>query len=117
MPITLASLVRTFQDNGVSLEVNERSCRLEMKAEATNLGPTGLARDDEVAETEGDIFCGVGYKNVGMKIRVVKYSGDEETYIDALNVNCSVYPFDVASEDRQVRRLKRAFEALIAPER
>ncbi|MGH3126620.1 MAG: hypothetical protein ACRDPX_01745 [Gaiellaceae bacterium] len=117
MPISLASLVRVFREAGVSLEANERSCRLEMRAEATNLGRTGLTRDDKVAQIEGDVFCSVGFMNAGPKISVVKYRGDEETYIDALNVNCSIYPYDMATERAQVRRLRRAFEALIASER
>jgi hypothetical protein len=81
---------------------------------ATNLGPTGLTRDDDVAQVEGDVLCDVFDKSSGPKIRVVKYKGDEETYINALNVNCSVYPSDATSEDRQVSRLKAAFEALVA---
>jgi hypothetical protein len=116
-PITLVRLVRTFQDNGVSLEINERSCTRGRGSGATNLGPTGLRRDDKVAQIEGDVLCDVFDKSSGPKIRVTKYKGDKETYVNALNVNCSIYPSDPASEDGQVSRLKGAFEALVGSER
>ena len=44
---------------------------------------------------------------------VVKYPTDEETKLDVLNVSCSVYPYDDASEAAQVARAKRALEALV----
>lgn len=112
-PVSVAELARVFQDNGISLEANARSCSFDGSAEATNLGLSGLERNEAVTRREGDVFCSVDGKG-GPEVHVVKYETDQETRIDALNVNCAIYPYDAASEERQVRQLKGAFEALVA---
>lgn len=113
-PVTLSKLVEVFRANGVTLAINERECGTDlMVAEATNLGPSRLEKRDDAARREGDILCSVGFENVGREVRTIKYETDEETYVDVLNVNCSLYPFDAASENKQVERLRKALEALV----
>jgi hypothetical protein len=48
---------------------------------------------DRVVSEEGDIFCEVERRDaLGPKLERIKYEGDEETHIRALNVNVHDLP-------------------------
>jgi hypothetical protein len=116
-PVTLAKTVEVFRANGITLYADERKCEApdlySTNPDATNFGSSGLKRDQEIARKEGDVLCHVGTKDFGRIVEITKYPTDEETYLDVLNVDCSVYPYNSASEAEQVGRVKRALEALV----
>lgn len=115
-PVSLDELVRIMRANGVTLDINQRKCQgLEpTDPDATNFGPEAIEPDDEVKRREGLVFCDVGSKGGDRReVIVTKYPNDAETRLDALNVGCTIYPSDAASEDEQIDRLKRALEAVI----
>ena len=115
-PVDVATLVRVFRAHGVSLERNTVKCADPDSSEpvATNAGPTGASSDDTVEQREGFVLCRVEESGADHPVRVIKWPGDEETYVDGLNVLCSVYPWDAAAEERQVRRVREALDALYA---
>jgi len=46
-----------------------------------------------VVSAQGDIFCEVERRDTyGAKLERLKYQGDEETHLRALNVSCTIYP-------------------------
>jgi hypothetical protein len=46
-----------------------------------------------VFSKQGDIFCDVYKKDrVGAKLERIKYEGDQETHLSALNISCTIYP-------------------------
>jgi hypothetical protein len=48
---------------------------------------------DRIVSEEGDIFCSVERRDTfGAKLERIKYEGDEETHLRALNVLCTIYP-------------------------
>jgi hypothetical protein len=113
--VTLTKLVEVFRANGVTLDINRRRCRGigQTNPDATNMGPSGLDPSEEVERREGSVLCYVGPRSFGRDVEVLKYRTDTETHVRSLNLQCSVYPSDAASEAMQVARLKRAFEALV----
>ena len=116
-PVTLGKLVEVFRANGITLDINRPECRKSTsdatREDATNFGPSGLDKRADVARREGDVLCTLESKSVGPNVSVVRYPGDQETYLRALNVDCSLYPSDAASEHRQVARVKSALEAVV----
>jgi hypothetical protein len=123
-PVTLARLVEVFRANGVTLDIDERTCASSPKKrsdaalpDATNGGPSGLSQAEELERREGFVLCNVGTKDLGRQVDVVKYPTDSETYLRALNVDCAVYPHDAASEAKQVGQMKKAFDALLSETR
>ena len=117
-PVTVSELVTVFRENGISLEVNQRKCRTpaSTRPDATNAGPSGLARRQEVDRKEGAVLCHVGPKLTTESVEVVKYPTDEETHLTALNIQCSVYPYDAAREREQVARVETALRAMVDQE-
>lgn len=114
-PVTTAKLVQVFRANGVTLEVNQRQCEQSgfTEAAATNAGPTGLESDDDVERREGFVLCDLSFEgDGGSRVEIVKFPTDTETYLSVLNVGCSIYPWDAASERVQVRRVADALRAV-----
>ena len=117
-PVTIAKLVEVFRANGITLDIDEETCRSSAQEraaaalpDATNAGPSGL---DEAYEVwEGHVLCDAGSADFGRKIEVIKYKGESETFLRVLNVHCTVYPYDAASEAMQVEQVRRALEALV----
>lgn len=114
-PVTIARVVAAFRKHGITLDINVRDCEHPSLSslDVTNGGPTGLKNNPSVTAREGTVQCRVRNRNYGRRVNVTKYSTDTETYLDALNVDCAVYPSDKRSEARQVRRVKRALEELV----
>jgi hypothetical protein len=116
-PVTLAELIRVFRANGVSLSMDDDTCRASPRErrnaalpDATNAGPSGL--DDAADAREGTVFCSVGDRSGGAEVRVTKYETDTESSVDAFNVYCTIYPSSADREAAQIARLKRALRAL-----
>jgi hypothetical protein len=106
-----------FRANGITLTVNQNACRRpknDSVNDASNAGPTGLQPSKEIERREGFILCDVKFGSRGRSVRVIKYDTDRQTYIDVLNVNCAVFPYDAAHEKQQVERVRRAMVALAA---
>lgn len=119
-PITLSRLVSVLRENGVTLDVAERSCALPVgervsgfTPDATNLGPSEIDKREEVNGIEGDVFCDVYNRGSAREVILQKHPGDQETSVSTLNVTCTVYPSDPSLETRQVERLRRAMSALL----
>jgi hypothetical protein len=106
-PVTVATLVETSKEHGLSLEINERWCeeREPTESQATNAGAKGLTPQPDVSRREGDVLCFVGTSGDSREVDIVKYPTDRETYLDVLNVSCAVYPYDAGSEEQQVSRV------------
>ena len=117
-PVTLAKLVRVLRANGITLDIYRPGCeRLGSDPHspgATNAGPSGLKPGPGVHEREGHVICRVARVPHARNrdVEVVKYATDTETHVGVLNVGCSIYPSDAASERTQVNRLKKALEAV-----
>ena len=118
-PVSLTRLVRVFRANGITLDMDESTCRLPLKKRAsgleiaaTNAGPDGLSGTAAVDRREGFVLCSVTPKRFETSPSVVKYSTDQETNARVLNITCAVYPSDTESEAAQVERLRRALAAL-----
>jgi hypothetical protein len=116
-PISLAVLVRAFRANGIALDLAADSCRSTPQerrraglADATNSGESGIDQSSDAAAREGGVLCGL-QQSVGRNVRVYKPSGQTETYLGVVNVGCSLYPSDQASEKRQVDRVAQALAA------
>jgi len=114
-PVALEELVRIFRANGITLDVNQRKCEEHEPTEpdATNAGPRALVRNDAVWEKEGDVLCEVGSLGDRRQIVATKHSTDDETNLRVLNILCTVYPSDQASEAAQVAQVKNALEAVV----
>jgi hypothetical protein len=114
-PVTIATLVRIFRANGITLDVNRRRCERpdSTSPHATNAGPSGLERVEEIDRSEGSVLCHVGRTVITRTVKVVKYRTDEETHLTVLNVQCAAYPYDAASEREQVARVESAMRALL----
>lgn len=115
-PVSLNELVRIMRANGITLDVNQRRCdgREPTDPDATNAGPSALEVDETVDRREGSVLCDVGSKGADRTtVTVTKYPTDVESHLRALNVLCTIYPYDAASEAAQIARLKSALEALV----
>lgn len=119
-PITVRRLVRVLRANGVTLSIKEKTCLATAKqradaglSDATNGGPSGLQISKELERKEGFVLCDIHPAGASRKVVVTKYATDTETYLEVLNVHCSVYPSDGASETAQVVRLRQALAALV----
>lgn len=117
--MTVYDLVDAFLPYGVSLEVNVRKCEDpdSSNPDATNLGPTGLRRDIDTAREEGDVFCDLRPSGEWTEVRTVRHPTDYETYVDALNIVCAIYPWNEESRASQVARVERALEQLVRGKR
>lgn len=118
-PVSLTRLVREFRANGITLDMDESTCRMPLKKRAsgleiaaTNLGPNGRTLNAKVKAREGTVFCRVTPKRFEATPSVIKYSTDQETHARVLNITCAVYPSDAGSEAGQVERLRKALAAL-----
>lgn len=115
-PATIDKIVDVLRANGITADLNERGCGdlAEGNPEVTNAGYDGLhQQSDEVRAIEGDVLCVVFPRSYGRTVEITKYPDDWETIVGVLNVQCSLYPTEEASRQRQVRRLTRALEALV----
>jgi hypothetical protein len=120
-PVTLARLVETFRANGLTFDIDEDTCKATprerregARPDATNAGPSGLDSPDGVEEREGFILCDVDDSaKSGRDVRVNRYPDEYETWLDALNVHCTIYPSDVEHRDAQVEQLRKAMVALV----
>lgn len=117
-PVTVERLVEAFERNGLSVEVNQGSCERPggARPDATNFGATGLTRDPEISDEEGDILCYLGSATdprEGSKVRREHFDGEEETTLYVLNVGCSVYPSDATSAEQQIGRVARVLTYLV----
>lgn len=55
---------------------------------------------DRIVSAQGFIICSVWRKLAGgEKVERVKYEGDEETHLRALNISCAIYPDSTAQID------------------
>jgi len=116
-PVSIKKLISVFRSHGISLDFNERSCRGSpggYSPTVTNAGRSGLESDDSVSREQGNILCLVGTFDGDAVVSQVRYPTDRETHLDALNIQCSVYPYNEASESRQVVRVRRALEQVIS---
>jgi hypothetical protein len=114
-PVTVEKLVQVFRANGLTFDVNQWKCERSgfTEAGATNAGPTGLESDDDVGRREGFVLCRLSFEgDGGSQVELVKFPTDTETHLSVLNVGCSVYPSDAASESSQVGRVADALRAL-----
>jgi hypothetical protein len=114
-PVSLRDLVRAARDHGISLEIDRNTCATPeaervagFDSDATNA--PGSA-DETRRAREGHVLCDVADSGRGA-LEVTKYPTDSETYVDALNLHCSIYPSDAASEREQVQRVVRTMRAL-----
>ena len=118
-PVSLTRLVRVFRENGITLDMKESTCRMPLEKRArgldtaaTNAGRDGLSSTEEVNRREGHVLCDILPRSYERSPQVVKYSDDQETHAEVLNIACVVYPSDAASEAAQVERLRKALVAL-----
>ena len=114
-PVTIAKLVRVFRKNGITLEINQKTCveSERVDADATNAGVNGLQQSNETKRREGVVLCSVNFHSSDRSVRTVKYDTDKQTYVDVLNVNCAVFPYDAARKKSPVARVRRALEAVV----
>lgn len=116
-PVTLQEFVDVAREHGITLDIQEETCDKPedeqvagFDSDATNGGPGGLDLPDERELREGHVFCDVDDESFGAAVEVTKYATDTETYIQAANVHCAIYPHSTAQEAAQVGRLKDALE-------
>jgi hypothetical protein len=116
-PVTLQELVDVAREHGVTLDIQEETCRKAegekvpgFDSDATNAGRGGPDVPEERRLREGHVLCDVSDASLAAKVQVTKYATDTETYIRAANVECAIYPHSTAQEAAQVSRLKDALE-------
>jgi hypothetical protein len=116
-PVTLQELVDVAREHGVTLDIQEETCRKAegekvpgFDSDATNAGRGGPDVPEERRLREGHVLCDVSDASLAAKAQVTKYATDTETYIRAANVECAIYPHSTAQEAAQVSRLKDALE-------
>jgi hypothetical protein len=109
-PVSVDLLVTVFRQNGITLEITNRC---DTSVDATNSGPSGLEPDVTVSEREGVVLCTLLTKDVGWRLDVNRYEGDQETHFVSLNVVCTLYPSNEAQEHTQVERVRAAMNELI----
>ena len=112
-PVTLRELVDAFRDESISLEPNALSCELSTGPHATNMGPDGISSEPAVVKAEGRVLCFLGQGGTSRTVNAVRYQGDQETGVSALNVLCTVYPSSPHRESAQVGRVKAALGRLV----
>jgi hypothetical protein len=119
-PVSLTRLVRVFRENGITLDIEEPTCRMPFKDRAsgleiaaTNAGRDGLSSTEEVNRREGHVLCNVYPAPAEATPWIRKYPGDQETNGRVLNIGCVVYPSAAESEAAQVERLRTALAALV----
>jgi hypothetical protein len=118
-PVTLQELVDVSREHGITLDIQEETCgKAEgekvagFDSDATNAGPGGLDLPDDRSLREGHVLCDVADEGFAATVQVTKYATDNETYIEAANVQCAIYPHSSAREAAQVGRLKNAMEGV-----
>jgi hypothetical protein len=77
------------------------------------MGHDGVSADPAVVEKEGRVLCFLA-KRGASGVRAIKYPGDQETGVSALNVFCAVYPSSADREATQVGRVNAALAELVA---
>jgi hypothetical protein len=101
-PIREATLKAVLARRGIQLRRDDR-CETFRNPNTQRLDPrsplatlrNGAESDDNdgVVSIQGDIFCQVERrKTFGPKLGRLRYKGDEETHLRALNVLCTIYP-------------------------
>ena len=116
-PVTTSRLAEVFQSEGLSLVSNRRACEPpeSYRPDATNAGPLGLKRDPEVWRTEGSVSCYLGSgtdPSEGKHVRREHFEGEQETWLYALNVSCSVRPSDEGRAEEQIARVEAALHVV-----
>jgi hypothetical protein len=108
-PISEATLKAVLARSGVHLYRDDR-CETYRDPNAPTPDPSAPPRNpnapqatlrnsrdsleyDRTVSDEGDIFCEVERRDTfGAKLERIKYEGEEETHLRALNVMCTIYP-------------------------
>jgi hypothetical protein len=100
-PISEASLKAVLARRGIQLRRDDRcetfrnpnTQRLDPRAPLATLRNGAESDDNDGVSIQGDIFCQVERrKTFGPKLERLRYKGDEETHLRALNVLCTIYP-------------------------
>ena len=120
-PISEATLKEVLAQRGIRLYRDDR-CETFRNPDAPAPDPNETPRNpsapqatlrnsrdsleyDRIVSEEGDIFCEVdrGERyNFIARLERIKYEGDEETELRALNVSCTIYP-DSPEQNRRAR--------------
>jgi hypothetical protein len=66
-----------------------------------------------VSQREGTVLCRLAPSGT-QPFESIKFAGERETLVEALNVSCTVYPSERSRERAQVARLNRAMRDLSA---
>jgi hypothetical protein len=99
-PISEATLKAVLARRGIQLRRDDR-CETFRNPNTQRLDPrsplatlrNGAESDDNDVSIHGDIFCQVERRRTfGPKLGRLRYEGDEETHLRALNVLCTIYP-------------------------
>jgi hypothetical protein len=110
--VSAANLISVFRHNGISLHLAKR-CVPPNLVDANNMSNNPGPADERIHEREGDVLCSIQASTVGHIVRRVRYPGDQETYLDTLTVDCSVYPSDDQHANVQIARVERALHDLL----
>jgi hypothetical protein len=111
-PVTVDELVSVFRANHISLR-NEHGCSSPpLLAEASNMS-VNPKREETVNAREGDVICTIEPVSKSAQVRRRHYSGDQMTYLTALNVVCAVFPSDDVHASRQIGSAEQALHKLV----
>lgn len=117
-PVSLQTLVDTFQAHGISLVIEEHTCVVPVgervagfDSDATNTGPT-VSEIEKIRSEQGQVTCDVN--DAGVDHQLVVHDTDIETTFRVHNVDCALYPYEPAVEAEQIGQVKQAMEAVAA---
>jgi hypothetical protein len=111
--VAVAELVSVFRANHISLR-NDRQCvSPPILAEASNGSGVSVKRGERITAREGDVICTIQPDSKGKRVRRTHYSGDQMTWLNALNVLCAVFPSDGVHAARQIGNAERALHQLV----
>jgi hypothetical protein len=111
-PVKPKELISVFRKHGVSLAREGCSSRPSI-AQASNMTTHYLSQEEAITKREGDVICHLEPGLIGPSVRRIRYEGEQETRLDALNVACAVYPSDDAHAEQQITRVLRALAELV----
>jgi hypothetical protein len=112
-PVVMSELVSTFRANRVSLQ-DEHSCSSPPSlGQASNTAAGVGSSQKRITAEQGDVVCTIEPDSVGARVRRVHYSGDEQTWVDALNVECAVFPSDASMANTEIEAVERSLRALV----
>jgi hypothetical protein len=115
-PLSLENVIDAGRERGITLDDDPECTDPTVARRASNIRFYGDKKNsderDEIEKREGLVMCDLRAEpDSPPTVKRIRYSGDEETHFELLNVGCTIYP-ERASAEEQVRRLEQVMEDL-----